>query len=161
MRVIGVLLLMATVMGCGDDVSAPEVPHAALELRSEDVVLVRNAWSGYDVPVRAVIRTEAQWADTWERLYRHALQPPARPAVNFADEMIVLAAMGQRPSTGYTVQITGTSLHQNTLYVRITERMPGQTCGVGLAVTAPVHVVKLPRHEASPVFIVQRETFSC
>ncbi|CAN5722221.1 hypothetical protein BH23GEM9_BH23GEM9_12820 [soil metagenome] len=151
----------ATLLACGSETSGPEMPSAATTVTMEDIVTLQTAWSGYESPARLLITSETQWAEAWARIYSNISPVPVRPAVDFSQNVIVLVAMGQRPTTGYSVNITETRVHGNSLYVRVTERLPGPSCGTGQALTAPVHAVQVPRQSGGAQFIVDRQTFSC
>ena len=60
--------------------------------------------------LRLVIKSRDEFSDFWKRL-TSGVPPggwvPALPEIDFSKEMIVVAAMGTRPSSGYFIIIDG------------------------------------------------------
>jgi hypothetical protein len=53
------------------------------------------------------------------------------------------------------------AVSEGRLRVVVRETSPGPMCGVTAALTAPVHMVRVPRSDGAPVFIEQATTRSC
>jgi hypothetical protein len=81
--------------------------------------------------------------------------------VDFARDVVILAAMGTRPSTGFSVTITEVRVHDGTFWVRVTEQSPGRNCVAGDAITSPVHAVRAPREATAAQFMVARVETRC
>jgi VWFA-related protein len=98
--------------------------------------------SGVDRAEQVVARNDAEWRALWQR---HA---PGRtaPAVDFSKHMVVAVFLGSRPSGGYQVQITGVRTEGNTLVVQWSESRPGPGQVAAQVMTAPAHIVTVPRH---------------
>jgi hypothetical protein len=98
--------------------------------------------SGIDRTEQVVVRSDAEWRTLWQR---HA---PGRnvPAVDFSKSMVVAVFLGSRPSGGYQVQITGVRSEGNTMIVQWTESQPGRDQVAAQVMTAPAHIVTVPRH---------------
>lgn len=162
MRSMVAATLAALLVACSEEASGPaDMPRTALELGRQEIVSVQNAYSGFDTPARQVITTEAQWAQAWSRMHNGMTPVPPAPVVDFSRDWVLLAAMGAKPSTGHSVAITEARVHGNILYVRVVERTPGAGCVTGDAITAPVHVVSVPKQAGVSQFIVQRQTVQC
>lgn len=156
---VALLALVAT--GCSKDVADVRVPAEAQSLAMVEVYSARADWTGYEDPVRTVITDEAAWAEAWGTLHATVSPTPERPSIDFDASVLVLAAMGTRPSTGYSVIIEKVQHHDGVLYVSLLERSPGSSCITGAALTAPAHVVQVPRTGTDVEFDVKRETRSC
>jgi len=112
---------------------------------------------------REVIRNREEFIDFWKRL--HGRVPPGGfviplPEIDFSKEMIVVAAMGQRPSSGYSILIDGACEVDGQIEVFVSS-VEEVSCGMGVfpSMTAPADAVRLPRSELPVVF---RETqLSC
>ena len=112
-------------------------------------------------PLRLVIKSREEFSDFWKRLT--AVVPPGDwvpplPEIDFSKEMIVVSAMGFRPSSGYLIFIDGACEVDGQVEVFVSSVEDG--CGAELAVlTAPADAVRLPRSDLPIVF---RETqLSC
>ena len=96
-----------------------------------------------------VVRDAAAWSALWARMTARQ-SPSAVPAVDFGSEMVLVAAMGQRPSGGYGVTIERVEDAGAELVASVVHQRPGAGCGVTAALTEPVDAVRVPR-AAKPV----------
>lgn len=158
-------LLALLTAGCSEDVADVRLPEGAQSLAMVEIYSARADWSGYEDPVRTLITDEDAWAEAWQTLHAAVSPMPERPHIDFDASVLVLAAMGTRPSTGYSVTIEDVHHHDGVLYVSLLERSPAQSCVTGAALTAPAHVVQVPRAgtagEFAVEFDVKRETHRC
>jgi hypothetical protein len=99
--------------------------------------------SGLGEASRKVVRTESQWQALWPQIVRSQPTPPA-PAVDFAQEMVVVAAMGGRATGGYVITVDSATAASDAIHVYVTERSPGLGCLTTQAFTAPLDAVALP-----------------
>ena len=99
--------------------------------------------SGIDRPHQAVVRTEAEWRSLWQQ---HAAGRPA-PAIDFSKNMVLAVFLGSRPSSGFSVQITGVRAEGDGLVVEWAEARPSPGMSAAQVMTAPSHVVAVPRHD--------------
>jgi hypothetical protein len=157
----GALALAFTmaVTACASD--GPFAPRAAVELGAREVFSLQNAWSGFAQPTRRLVTNEAEWAATWATLHANVEPKPALPEIDFGSSVLVVVAMGSRPTSGYSVIVEDVRAHRGVFYVTVRERSPGPSCGAFQAITQPVHVVEVARQGTTARFEVQRETFAC
>jgi VWFA-related protein len=120
---------------------APSTPVQTTTINSDMM-------SGIDRPEQLVLRTAAEWQTAWQR---HAPGRPA-PGVDFNKNMVVAVFLGSRPSGGYQVEITGVRTNGKTLVVQWAERQPGPGQMAAQVMTAPSHIVTVPRHEGEVRF---------
>jgi hypothetical protein len=99
--------------------------------------------SGIDAAQQIVVRTEVEWNALWQK---HAPGRPA-PSIDFAKNMVVAVFLGSRPSAGYAVQITDVVNEGNALIVRWEESRPAAGTSAAAVMTAPAHLVSVPRRE--------------
>jgi hypothetical protein len=104
--------------------------------------------SAIDRPEQLVARTAAEWQTLWQR---HAPGRPA-PAVDLAKNMVIAVFLGSRPSGGYGVEITGIRTDGTTLVVQYAERRPAAGQVAAQVMTAPAHIVSVPRQTGSVRF---------
>ena len=111
-------------------------------------------------PFRLVIRTRQEFADFWKQFTApipptNGLPPPP-PDVDFSKEMVVVSAMGMRPSSGYWTVIDGACEAEGKVEVFVSNLEGGVSCGAQFGVvTYPADAVRLPRTDLPVVF---RET---
>lgn len=157
----GTVALLAAIVvaagGCGL-MSITGVPADATLLPDERVEsLFDDSNSGLDERTREVIRTPGAWADAWQQLHEGQSPVPERPAVDFDDSLVILAAMGSRPTGGYDIEVESVHRDGESLYAVIRETSPGDGCGLTQAFTAPATAVRVPRVDGD-VELVEKET---
>jgi PrcB C-terminal len=108
--------------------------------------------------LRVVIRDRDAWLDLWKRIHRPDPyrvpypEPPPLPEIDFSREMIVVAAMGRRPTSNYDIIIDGAYERDNRLEVVVRSVENRKGCGAYMIITAPVDIVRLPKTERTVVF---------
>lgn len=153
------------VVGCGSP-SAPEaseVPSDAIAIVGDDfrdAVEGMRHYSGYDERARRVIRDRDTWIRVWLRVTTSASSRPV-PQVNFDQHVIIFAAMGTKPSTGYAIEITELYRRGPDIYAVVRERSPGRGCLVGQAITAPVTAALVPRTSGRVHFVERATVHDC
>jgi hypothetical protein len=114
--------------------------------------------SGYVEETYLVVRTEAEWADVWEKHAAIYLSEIECPEINFSEEMVICAFMGKRPTTGYNISIEKMWLEEGKLHVEVAKHSPPKNAAVGEALTYPYVFVSLKKVDAEVVFHVTEET---
>jgi hypothetical protein len=108
--------------------------------------------SGMTTQQRLVIRDGATWAKVWAQIAAPHQPPPAVPAVDFAKDVVIVAAMGTKDSGGYSITINDVGLVPGGARISVTEESAGANCGVTMALTSPVAVVLVPRFDGGATF---------
>jgi hypothetical protein len=120
-------------------------PQSLLPLRS----IERGQISSIDEPRQTVARSPQEWAALWRA---HARDRPL-PDVDFSKEMVVAVFLGSRPTAGFSVEITGMKEASNgTLIVQYREAAPRADAVTAQIITAPFHIVAIPRRAGEVVF---------
>lgn len=149
---------MAGVIGaaaCGGDASdsAAKARPADYAGKLPQRLLMQRYNSGFIEPTRRVITD----ADTWEQVWNAAFsgrRPQAPfPKVDFRREMLVIAAMGTRPSGGYTIHVDSV-VETDELVVHVRSVEPGAGCGTTSAISEPVYIAAV-RPSALPTRFVE------
>lgn len=113
--------------------------------------VARGGVSRVKQPLDAVVRTREEWAALWAR---HVGPAAAAPTVDFSAEMVVAVFAGERPTTGFDLEITRVLSTDRGLQVAYRERTPPPGALVRPVLTAPFHVIRLPRSEL-PVHVLR------
>ncbi|HYN22871.1 MAG TPA: hypothetical protein VE078_18060 [Thermoanaerobaculia bacterium] len=109
--------------------------------------------------VREVVKDQAAWSALWAELRKGSGLPEEPPAVDFAREMVIVAAMETQSCVSrVTVKSAGDTGGE--LVVDILEEPPAPNC-VCITAERPIHVVRLRRADAPPHFAVQRGQTNC
>lgn len=81
--------------------------------------------------------------------------------INFNREMVIAVFHGWKPTTGYDINIRSVELvgnpsavdaNGNVLVVTVVKKKPGENCYLSQVITAPYHLVKLPRFDGKVIF---------
>lgn len=119
--------------------------------------LSKGLLSGFAEPRRQVIRREVEYLEVWAEhasgLNRVALPPP----VDFSREMVVLVAMGERPTGGYMTEVVDLEVRGRSLRVLVGEREPRPGTMQIQQVTRPYTFIALPAVSARVQFRTVRE----
>lgn len=111
-------------------------------------------FSRIDAAQNFVVRERDEWVRTWGMLYQAgptSLLPPL-PDVDFSREMVVVSALGSRPSSGYEVVFTGASEADGVVTMELETKAPGPRCVTLTVITAPVDLARVPRRTGQVLF---------
>ena len=152
-RSLRLLLSIVLLVGCRDAASPPANLGALGSRVSVDptAVLAHEYYSGLGNEALSVITDSAAWAAAWTQLYAGRQPQPPLPVVDFRTERVLLAALGQRSTGGYDIQIDSVVQFKLGIAAYIRMIAPGQTCGTTTALTQPVTVVRLLPPELAPI----------
>jgi hypothetical protein len=117
----------------------------------------RTSFSGSQIkdPFRVVVRSRDEWLAVWKTLYQIIPSNgpyPDPPEIDFSREMLIVAAMGQRPTSGYAIIIDSAYEQSDRLEVVVTSVITIKCGGVYTSVTSPIDIVRLPKLERPVVF---------
>lgn len=123
--------------------------------------LFTESYSGVTDARRLVVRDAADWRALWDEVVGARTPRPDPPAVDFGREMVIVAAMGQRGTGGFSISIDEVREENGDLVVVVRETTPGSGCFLTQALTAPVTAVRIRYREGPVRFIEEKETQDC
>jgi hypothetical protein len=112
-------------------------------------------------PARLLIESGDEWTATWARLVGDRELAPVRPEVDFQAAAVVLIALGERPTSGYSVDVSKAAFRDGSLRLTVLETQPGAGCGWTDATEQPVIVLRVPRFGGALEFDDVVEARSC
>ena len=142
------------------DVGIPD-DAGDLATRRETAPAAFAVYSGFSDSTRVAVRTMSQWREVWARIAGNASPAPDAPEIDFATEMVLVAAMGTKPTGGWSVRIDRVARRGNTVWAEVTSQQPGTGCVSIAALTAPVDVVIVQRTDGKVVFVEKSEVRNC
>jgi hypothetical protein len=113
-------------------------------LRFRDAPGAFSTYSGLIDSARMVVRDSSAWRRLWQQINRPFIPQPVLPAVDFQREIVVVAALGSRPSAGFDIAIDGAAEDSVGIEVDVQRSSPAAGCPVAASVTEPVDLAKLP-----------------
>jgi hypothetical protein len=106
---------------------------------------------------RLVIRDRETWAQVWAELQGPQSRPTELPEADFAREIILVATLGRKPTSGYRVEFGAMRAEGDALEVEVRKESPGMKCGTAQVLTSPYAIAKATRTD-SPVKFLELET---
>jgi hypothetical protein len=139
-------LLVLALGACQSSNSAkPQLPPAQAEVAEiEFTTLASGTRSGLREPLTRVVRTWFGFSELWKQ---HAAGTDlVPPGIDFTTEMVVVVALGERPSTGFSVSIE--RIVSDAGFLRVEARERELAGPAGAAMTQPFAMVRLARSTA-------------
>jgi len=160
--VLALLAVAASLAACMGDPS-DGVPDGAqpIEMRPVPGATDTHFFSGIMTRERLVIRDAATWAATWQQIVGTTQPAPSVPKIDFERSVVIVAAMGEQNSGGFTIDVSQVSTVAENAWVTVTERSPGARCVVASVLTAPVAVVVTQRFAGKAIFVERTATNDC
>ena len=155
--------LLVAAGACRTAQAAPRIeeesPVPVVRFRGESRAF--STYSGLDDSLRSVVRDPATWTKLWQRMQRPFFPRPAVPAVDFTRDMVIVAALGQRPSAGYDILIESAERTPDGLIVELRVTSPGSGCPVEAALTQPVDIGRVPFSDGPIRFRARQVVIAC
>jgi len=142
--------LLAAAAGCGDGPATAPPPEDVAAVGDEVAILRKfpaSSSGGYAAAANEVHRDAASFAAAWKKASAHLAPPPAAPPVDFATEMVALAALGRKPNAGWGVEIVGLRRTDAGLRILYAVREPAAGEMSATVLTNPWHAVVVPRED--------------
>jgi hypothetical protein len=104
--------------------------------------ILAGSYSLADTFSVALITNDRQWEQTWLVAKGRVDPLPEKPTVDFDRQYVIAAFMGQRPSSGYRIEISSVVKQGGTLKVYVTNY---ETPGMLTVITSPFYLARIPR----------------
>jgi hypothetical protein len=129
-------------------ISAGQVPFISVD---------KGVGSGIRERKFVVIKTEQEWAELWRAHASVVIPPRERPSVDFNNEMVVAAFLGEQRSGGYGVEISRIeeNIEKSELRVFWRETKPPTNTVTIQALTQPYQIVKCSKNTFTFVFVAE------
>jgi hypothetical protein len=132
------MLTVAVLLGGCETRPDEELPRVAF------VTLDQGVHSGISDGMWGTVRDADTWVQLWERHTLGQIPPPAPPQVDFSKHMVFMYFAGQRPTSGYTVEVVEVLGGEGLWRARVVEHRPARGSFVTQVVTQPYHIIRLP-----------------
>ena len=128
-------------------------------LSMQGVKLPRD--TGIQAEMLSVIQDETAWKTFWTMIHANQTPAPPAPAIDFSRDMIVVAAAGLKPSSGYAMQVVSASEAKGEIVVVVEATSPGAGCMSAMVMTSPLDIARLPKRDGKVRFDVKRVKKDC
>jgi hypothetical protein len=141
------LLLPAVVVGSSGCMSTvgPDKPQALAMQRLGPAGHSLTAFSGYSEPQGFVVHDSTTLLLVWSMIYRDFSPKPPIPSVDFTNQMIVVVALGRRPTGGYDILLDSATYGPSGVTVFFHSVGPDRSADVAQVVTQPADAGILQR----------------
>lgn len=116
---------------------------------------------GLEQPATLTVRDRDTWQSIWIQIHRRGSTVPSLPEIDFSTDMVVVAALGAQPSSGYGVTITGASETNGVVTVEADSSSPGRNCVTLTVITYPTDIVRMPRRSGAVQFQITPRVIAC
>jgi len=120
----------------------------------EFTTIAKGYYSAVEVPSNEVISDVDTWEDIWDSLVAHFLEPEPAPEVNFEEYILLAHFMGERETSGYEVEFIEV-LEGDEISATVREVSPGPECILPQVITAPYHVIQIPKTDKQVKFTIE------
>ena len=93
--------------------------------------------------------TEMEFKEIWDQTHRYVEPKPAMPKVDFKKEMIACVMMGERTSSGYSIQVDNVTAYEDSVVIDVSL---DETGGMLTVMTYPYQIVKFPTTAKKIIF---------
>jgi hypothetical protein len=105
--------------------------------------IAKGVRSGIREPVQIAIRSQSEWQKLWRQHTSTSTASAPLPVVDFDKEIVAAVFLGERPTGGYTVEISAAEVAGSLLTVFVKETSPNPGAIVTQGFTQPFHIVRI------------------
>ena len=162
MRLPAVVLTIAlAACGAPSPMGTGELGSRLLDIRRDPVFQWFRFYNGVGEPATVVIRDPEQWRAAWATIVATHSPKPDLPLVDFTKEMVIVVALGTKPSGGYSAEVLRVVRGAYGIDVDYAARSPSDRCFVTGALTQPLDIVIVERVEGTVSFARHEQTTNC
>ena len=155
LRKTGWLAAFLCLAGCDETPTEPQGEPVAFQ------TVTQASFSGLSASRRDVVRNLDDWNQVWSEIHANVSPAPGLPEVDFSQEMVLLAAMGEQASGCFQIQIRSVAAQEGLVTAAVEEIEPGEGCVCTAALSQPVHVVRTARNDVAVAFDLARSLQDC
>lgn len=135
--IVGLLLLAVSTLGA----------------ESTDLKTIeKGVFSGIQEPVRVVVTNQTQWTELWAKHNAQKLPTPPLPEIDFDKQSVIFVGAGRKNTGGYSIEVRDVRKVDDHTEVLVATHEPKPGGLTIQALTAPFHIVKVPRIEGEVKF---------
>jgi hypothetical protein len=138
--------------GDGLDTTDEEVVEANIDIKT----LSQGVYSGYNESGGLIIDNENNFKTLWAQT-----TGGQAPDVDFDSKVVLAAFAGDKPTGGYSIQISEVVLDDEKITANITLITPGRNCAVASSITNPYHIISIDKQEMPIEFVSYDEVEDC
>ncbi|UCG74833.1 MAG: protease complex subunit PrcB family protein [Gemmatimonadota bacterium] len=145
--------------GVRDTPPEPDIPPSAISVPFASLADLPT--SSVVNPSSVVVKTRAEWQDLWGAATASLEPAPELPLVDFGKRMVLVVALGRRPTGGFSVHLGSMYEDSERLYAVYTETSPGPGCLTTQGFSAPLAAISIPSSGKPVRFIKRTSVLRC
>jgi len=142
-----ILFLLLANLGCQKN--ADNSINAPTKLNYDIVTAGQN--SGLTIKEDYIIKNNQEWEAVWQKIVANQLEPSAAPAVDFNQETVIVIALGEKKTGGYSVKINNITETENQINIAYSINAPGSNPTLQ-AFTQPYIAIKITASDKTITF---------
>jgi hypothetical protein len=109
-----------------------------------------------------IVGDQLTWRGVWSEMYQRVSEVPPLPEIDFSKEEVLVAALGERGSGGYSIVFQGASANDSGgVDVVVQSGSPGKGCAALTVLTQPVDIARIPRVTGAIHFVERTNVSNC
>lgn len=116
---------------------------------------------GYKTKTNLVISTQKEFLKIWEQAFANYMNKESAPEVDFKKNIILLVALGEKTSGGYTIKVNSVIESEDNTIVNILNTSPGKGCMTTEALTYPYQIVQIEKPNNTVKFSEMEKVIDC
>lgn len=117
--------------------------------------------SAFVTKTNQTILDKEEFKKVWDIAFANFMNKKSLPEIDFENKMVLLVAMGEHNSGGYTIKINKIEEFDENIVVTIGEKKPGKTCMTTSVMTYPYQIVSLKKSEKEVIFKTIEKVYEC
>jgi hypothetical protein len=114
--------------------------------------IFKGAFSGIQEESQIVVTNRIDWEKVWKRHGARSEPKEPAPEIDFKKETVLVVAQGQKRTGGYSIEIAEVRRKDGKAQVLVKSKAPKPGGLTIQALTAPIHIVAVPKLDAKVEF---------
>lgn len=100
-------------------------------------ILAKGTQSAMNNAGQRLVKTQAEFDKLWAEAFKNFDMPPQKPRVNFDQDWVIAAFLGEMLRGGHEIYIRDIQTRENVITIQIVHSTPGPTCLTTMSVEYP------------------------
>lgn len=116
-------------------------------------VLNEGQTSGFQAGMEKFVSSEKDWVSIWLEREGNVKTRTPHPRVDFDKFVVVVVAMGKKPTAGYAIEVTRVERTKDDIQIFLRKTVPKEGAVLAQKVTSPFALVRIEKPDRPVVFL--------
>ncbi|MDF1673226.1 MAG: protease complex subunit PrcB family protein [Vicingaceae bacterium] len=116
---------------------------------------------GFKTKTNLVISTQEEFLKIWNQAFANYMNKETAPEVDFEKNIILLVALGEKTSGGYTIKVDNVIETKDNTVVNVLYTSPGKGCMTTESITYPFQIIQIEKPNKAILFSKKNIVFGC